>query len=329
MQLVLGLGGIAAAILSIAGVISLLTPNESPSPRGNFESVTADQAQGFREFLSRLETAALSGRGTGGRPATHFASVRMLEPAEVAQSPNGTGGPESTDGDSLPTDTTPTDSPPTDSPPTDSPPTDSPPSDTAPSTPPNTGGVPLLENLQNALPPEQLPRDWEYKGADADTVLVLPKKDCDEAMSWLDADPSSSSPRHCGDTGDGESGDVAVAARELLRVFRVTRRQPVAGSDKSEPVGAAVNFNLTLANLKGQTVVVRWSMYQAGAGSPLPHDWLVNRRIFAADIEKSRQTVSKQFWVPLPRRPGPYFVRLSAWDADERLDYEDSRPLFR
>jgi hypothetical protein len=328
IQLLLGVGGIAAAILSIAGVISLLTPNEPPSPRGSFESVTADQGQGFREFVSRLETASLPGTGTGGRSAAYLASVPLLDSAQVAQSPNGTVDPGSTDTETLPPDTTDTETPPTDTTDTDTPSTDTTDTDTpSTDTPIDTEDGQVLDDLQSSLPPEQLPPNWRYKDTNGDTGLLLPRKDRDEAMSWLD--PSSSAPGSSGDSGDRKSGEVVVAAKELLRVFRVTRRQPVSGSDKTEPVGAAVNFNLSLENLKGQAVVVRWSMYRAGAGSALPHDWLVNRRIFVEEIERSKHTVSKQFWVPLPRRPGPYFVRLSAWDGAERLDYQDSRPLFR
>jgi hypothetical protein len=113
-----------------------------------------------------------------------------------------------------------------------------------------------------------------------------------------------------------------------LRVFEQVRREPVSGGAR-EPVGVAVDFDLTLDNLKGRNVEVHWSMYRTGAGSPLESRWAQNRTVFSGRVDGSKQTVSRQFWVPLPPRHGHYFLQLSAWDGRTRLDYSNSKPPFR
>jgi hypothetical protein len=322
-------GGIAGAILSIAGVIALLTPTESPSPRGKFESVTADPGQGLSEFKAHLQTASLERGGPGAGPAVYVRRVRVLRAAQLAQSPTDTAGLESTGTQTVPETTTP-ESTGTETTPTETTPREMTPTGPAPLQRPHIESSQLSDELRHRLPPNRLPRGWNYRTLNGRPGVEVPRKDCERILSSLgDAPPSA--PGHCpqGEPSPASSTYAVVAATQLLRVFRATRTQPVAASGKTEPVGAAVNFNLTLDNLKGRTVIVRWSMYELGAGSPLPHDWLVNRRIYRERVDRSSQTVSRQFWVPLPRRKGPYFVRLTAWNGDNRLDYQDSKPPFR
>jgi hypothetical protein len=267
----------------------LVSPDESLSARGSFEAVTADPGQGLTEFAVRQEGA----RACGPRPPARVVSYVL------AQSP--------TEPDTAPeTETTPTEPTPTEPTPTD--PTD-------PEDPP------VQQELENELPPETLPPEWELETDEGEPQLLIPRADCEQSFSWVE--------QGCSGAGAGQSDKAVVAGKQLVRVLSATRTRPLDAPGKTEPVGVALNFNLTLENLKGRTVTVRWSMYRLGAGAPLPHDWLVNRRIFMERLERSSQTVSRQFWVPLPRRQGQYFVRLSAWDADKRLDFEDTKPPFR
>jgi hypothetical protein len=310
-------------------VIALLTPNESPSPRGKFESVTADPGQGLSEFKAHLQTASLERGGSAAAPVVSTGTVRVLPAAQLAQSPADTSGPESTGTQPAPETTTP-ESTGTETTPTETTPTETTPTEPAPPRPPHIESRQLSDELQHRLSPDRLPRDWHYRTLKGQPGVEVPKKDCERILSSL-GDARSSAPEQCpqGEPSPTSPTYAVVAARELLRVFRATRTHSVAASGKTEPVGAAVNFNLTLDNLKGRTIIVRWSMYELGAGSPLPHDWLVNRRIYRERVDRSSQTVSRQFWVPLPRRKGPYFVRLTAWEGDNRLDYHDSKPPFR
>src|SRR6058998_3485769 len=107
IQLLITVGALAGAILSIAGVIALFNHGESPSARGKFESVTADPSQGLTEFSSRLQTASLGSGATGAAAAIYAASVRVVHSAQVAQSPTDTTGPESTGAETVPETNTP------------------------------------------------------------------------------------------------------------------------------------------------------------------------------------------------------------------------------
>lgn len=94
----------------------------------------------------------------------------------------------------------------------------------------------------------------------------------------------------------------------------------------NEPVGVSVNFTLTLRGLKGEPTDVRWSLYDARGRGRVPRDWLVNRRALTARAESDSDSASGSFWVPLPRRQGPFFVRVSVFgQGDRQLDFADSK----
>jgi hypothetical protein len=312
MRLLLGLGAAAGAILSIAGVVGLLSPKEPPSPRGTFESVTADPGQGITEFSARLKTASMDTGRVDAVPAVYAATARVVRAAQLASDPAEPGSTAPSGPDSTGSGTTPEATPESTDPQTT-------PSEPPPPTATENEQQQQPDGLENqALPGSFKPVVQRPPGGAAPAPgYAIPKEDCEQVMSWAVNCPSAKA-----------THDPVVAATNLVRVFRNTRTQPVPEAGKTEPVGAAVNFNLTLENLEGRNVVVRWSMYRVGAGSPLPHNWLVNRRVYREHVDRSSETVSKEFWVPLPRRRGPYFVRLSAWDGNNRLDYEDSKPAF-
>jgi uncharacterized low-complexity protein len=357
IPIVISIGAIAGAILSIAGVIALVTPDDAPSPRGNFEAVTADTGQGLTEFAVRQTNASLDGANPTSQQAA--ASARPVQFAQVALSPAAPAAEEqtaegqaaegqaaegqaaegqategqategqategqATEGQATEGQTT--EGQTTDEQTTDEQTTDEQTTDEQTTDEETTDGETTVERTETALreqlPENELPDSWEYKRLDGRAVMRVRKKDCSASFSSVGG--------ACYPVGDGETGNAVVDARKLLRVIDATRKRPDPETGTSEPVGAAVNFNLTLENLEGRDVVVRWSMYRRGAGSPLPRDYLVNRRGFEANIDSSPKTVSGLFWVPLPPRRGPYFVRVTAWDGDTRLDYEDSKPLIK
>ena len=87
-----------------------------------------------------------------------------------------------------------------------------------------------------------------------------------------------------------------------------------------------VSFDLQLEGFKGRRSYVRWSLYDARADRRVPRDWLINRRVLSMRGKANSDRASKEFWVPLPRRQGPFFVRVSAYDDQgTRLTYEDTK----
>jgi hypothetical protein len=92
-------------------------------------------------------------------------------------------------------------------------------------------------------------------------------------------------------------------------------------------VGVMVTFNISLTGFDDDRTDVRWSLYSAGAGSVVPRAWLRSQLALSLRGTADDDGGSFDFWVPLPRKPGPYFVRLGVYDDNTRLDYANTGPF--
>jgi hypothetical protein len=109
-----------------------------------------------------------------------------------------------------------------------------------------------------------------------------------------------------------------TVADQLVTEFDGLRKQP-----PPQPVGVTVNVNFSLTGFRGRTASVRWSLYEEGGD--VPHDWLESQSVLLLEAEAQKDSGGGTFWVPLPREPGPYFVRIEVYDEDgDSLDYEDT-----
>jgi hypothetical protein len=128
---------------------------------------------------------------------------------------------------------------------------------------------------------------------------------------------------------DGTPGTVRTAtiARRLVKIFRGTRtRRSTSGHGKRQPVGVTVNFNASLSGFNGKRVSVRWSLFNAKSGRRVPHDWLRNQRAVVLKGKAAKHDRSSQFWAPVPKAKGVYFIRVGIYDDedDTRLDYANT-----
>ena len=129
---------------------------------------------------------------------------------------------------------------------------------------------------------------------------------------------------------DAEGQPSAVqpgkVADGLVKILRGTRMQPVHGTGKREPVGVTVNFNALLTGFDGKRVDVRWSLYNSTGRKRVPHAWLRNQTALFLKGKADTHKRSDQFWAPIPKAKGPYFIRVSVYDADDdtRLDYANT-----
>ena len=98
-------------------------------------------------------------------------------------------------------------------------------------------------------------------------------------------------------------------------------------SVKRQPVGELFNVNLELAGLKGQPVSLSWQIFQKAGRSHLSGEWLGNFAAYSLEATTNDDTGSLVVWVPMPRQPGPYFIRLSLTSGDESLAGMDSGPF--
>ncbi len=124
-----------------------------------------------------------------------------------------------------------------------------------------------------------------------------------------------------GDDGGGGANEREARARALLKVLRGTRTRP-SEDGRLAPMGVTVSFDATLAGFSERRADVRWSLYDARGAGRVPRDWLLNRRA----LQLTDESASDDFWVPLPKRRGPFFVRIAVYDDDgNRLTFRDSR----
>ncbi len=70
-----------------------------------------------------------------------------------------------------------------------------------------------------------------------------------------------------------------------------------------------VTVDVELSGLKGRPVLLSWSMWQAGEGTRLYGEWLNTNLAYQLEATESHDTASVDFWIPLPKRHGQYFVR--------------------
>ncbi|KAA9162969.1 hypothetical protein FPZ12_010700 [Amycolatopsis acidicola] len=121
----------------------------------------------------------------------------------------------------------------------------------------------------------------------------------------------------------GQPVDPEVAAQHVLAVLDDAR---VAG-DGTEPVGALVSVDVTLAGLRGKPVALRWSMWKSGGGGQLHGDWLNDNLAYRLEATTARDTTTVDLWVPMPRQEGPYLIRAQLATGSSPLAGKDSEPF--
>ena len=321
-DLVVRAGAIATALGAIAGLVTLLWPDSPTRLAASLDNVAIDTNVSLSEFSARqrVADARTSGRQIAlghrdRRTVVLAAGHRPGKAVRLAQSPEGGGTepsapetesepdveqstPESGDGEGSPTESGEDEGPPTEA--------------GEEGSTPDAGGADseILTRAKKKLPPETLPDGCNYRGltvqcgAEEENVLrsLLPAADVDEAPG----------------------GGAVADAEALVKVLENTRARPVS-SGGSEPLGVTLNFDLEIEGFTDARAEVRWSLYDAGARKRVPRDWLVNRRALVVRPEATFDRASAEFWVPAPKRKGPFFVRLGVYDDEgQRLAFSDS-----
>jgi hypothetical protein len=123
--------------------------------------------------------------------------------------------------------------------------------------------------------------------------------------------------------GSPREVDEETVRDQLGALLIATRTRPVSGN-RVQPVGVTVNFNVSLTGFKDRTVAVRWSLHHAGGGR-VAHEWLRGQPALWLVGEAEKDSAGSDFWVPLPKTTGPFFVRVEVYDEDGvRLDFADT-----
>ena len=286
---IIRIGAIAAAVVTIVGLARLVWPDPAPRLFGEIADVSIVTKMTLAEFADRQKLGD-TGRQLRGGDAV---SVSLAYSLVAQESPSPSPSPDETvDPSPSPT------------------PTETP-ADEIVECPACTGEVAFqFEQVQNSLPSGSLPpncrytSDGEMRCSDRESMeLIMPPEDIST-----------------------RNGSVVASSESLLEILDGTRSRETSAGE-SEPIGVAIGFDLALEGFRGRKVDVRWSLFTAKKSAMVPQDWLVNRKALEAVPEADFDRRSGEFWIPLPRRRGPYFVRVSAWHRDSRLDFVDSGPF--
>ena len=88
---------------------------------------------------------------------------------------------------------------------------------------------------------------------------------------------------------------------------------------QSEPLGELVNVNVELSGLRGQPVLLLWSIFQKGGQSNLFGKWLSDFVAYRLAATTNDDTGTLEMWIPLPKQPGPYFIHLTLTTSGANL----------
>jgi hypothetical protein len=281
-------GGVAAAILSIAGVVAFLWPDDPPKRGATLDNVSAQPNIRLSEFELRTE---------GGSPAMVLvAQVTDRQPVPETQPRDGTEDTPDGTSDETPdgtTDETP----------------DGTTDETPDGTPGGSGEVEVVDEIE-----EYGDVDVARTTGGPDPKIELEGKAQQTTMQSLISSPG---------VGAARIANQAVSADKVLEIFEQTRTAPAEGG--SEPVGVTVDFDVGAVGYKGDRLDVRWSMFSASTKRRVPRPWLRNRRALLLEPEAEDDKGSGSFWVPLPRGDGRWFVRVSLYDKrGQRITYADT-----
>jgi len=325
-DLIVRAGAVAAAIGSIVAVVALVWP-DSPARQGaKLSNVSRERNVSLADFAARQEIAALNPRDDRGRPAEKLRGTGRpgLAVALLASA----GAPADGAGATTPEPETTTPEPETTTPE---------PETTTPEPETTTPGAQRPSSRIGRRRAGSQGKESPTPGAsealnrrNEELATIVPPEDETEAYAaMVGAD---------GDVVEGDDGaepasrtEAIQSANKFLRALRgtrVRRSSSASGSVTQEVLGVTVSFDLQLEGLKGRHSYVRWSLYSARGNRRVPRDWLINRRVLSLQGKANEDRASKEFWVPLPRAKGPFFVRVSAYDDQgSRLTYEDTKPF--
>jgi hypothetical protein len=114
---------------------------------------------------------------------------------------------------------------------------------------------------------------------------------------------------------------VADQIVALLRHGRTIGRRP---GGKVEPLGVLVTSNVEVVGLRDRQLRLSWSVLERSGATPLPEVWHSRTIEYLLNATSDRDTGTMDFWVPMPKAPGQYFVRLTLSTDGALLTSADS-----
>lgn len=339
---ILTLGALAGAIAAILS----LRPSPDPEDSARFTAVHVTSRVPLSEYRQRSAAMVPQGsRREKGRqrdrgalaqitepdwaandkspaPAGPFAVVRRLQPDPTTSSPTDpntdTSAPEPSSPDTTASSSTATSTMDTATTATST--TDTSTLETA--GPPATPDAGVLSSSTPFVVPSELKQEDVRK---VTTIAFRRAKDevpgCDPNLDGCEQIMSAMGVGHALDL-EGNPVAPGVAAERVIKVLkdaRTTRRK--------EPLGVVVSVDVELAGLRGKPVFLSWSMWQQSGDTRLYGKWLNRNLAYRLEATTDRDTTTFDLWVPLPKPPGPYFIRIQLTANGSARASTDSQPF--
>jgi hypothetical protein len=123
----------------------------------------------------------------------------------------------------------------------------------------------------------------------------------------------------------GHAVTPAVAAEQIVAVLKQTRTVSRRADDMVEPLGMRVGVNVEVFGLRGQKLLLSWSVLQRSGCVPLPDPWLSSNVGYRLQPSSDRDMGHYEFWIPVPKASGQYFVSLILTTNGKALTAAESK----
>lgn len=319
---VLTAGALAGAVTAIWGLGQLIWGPDAE----NVAKVNAVQVLETRMPLSRYQVkppiimAADAAGVSDGQlrllvntvTASADKSEGTVASAETSESTESPTPPPSPTGSTSPSETV-------------SPSVDPSPSGSTSSSAPPSPSVDVFESVEGMAPLEEAV-DEEF------SFTVKPVTDHPEAPGAVAVPPETAMAAAAVNAAppSGVAADPQAAARRVVRLLRQVRTRPITTKDgvRKDPVGVLVDVDLELSGLRNETVSLRWQVRRVGKAKPLYGAWMRQVEAYRLTPESEHISVTvPDMWVPMPKRPGNYVVRVQVNLGDQPLGHARSEPF--
>jgi hypothetical protein len=127
--------------------------------------------------------------------------------------------------------------------------------------------------------------------------------------------------------GNTLSEEKAKAAYD--KVVKNSRTVSVKKSKKNkkkrEMLGVVVNVNIELSGLRGKRVLLSWTFWRGDGDTQVYGTWLNDNYAYELVAGSDHDSGGVDFWIPLPKEKGPYFIRSKLPKDGQVLATHDSQ----
>jgi hypothetical protein len=102
-------------------------------------------------------------------------------------------------------------------------------------------------------------------------------------------------------------------------------RKSRKGKRKREMLGVVVNANVALSGLRGKRVVLSWTFWRGDGDTQVYGTWLNENHAYELVAGSDHDSGAVDFWIPLPKAKGPYFIRSKLTRDGQVLATHDSK----